>query len=79
MENISNLFGEKYMERFKVHKSQTLFEPSINDLVEAFKQQRCPLCSCKLKFPLKGKYAMCRSKKHGKPFLILKEKLKKYE
>lgn len=79
MNNISSLFNkEAYLEKFTVHKSQTLFELEAKDIVEAMKQKRCLLCGNKLKFPLKGKYAMCTSKKHAKPFLVLKEKLEKY-
>lgn len=77
--NITEILGNKYLEKFKVHTLQTLFEPEAKDIVEAMKQKRCLLCGNKLKFPLKGKYAMCTSKKHAKPFLVLKEKLNKYD
>lgn len=80
MNNISTLFDkESFLKKFTVHKPQTLFELEAKDIVEAMKQKRCLLCGNKLKFPLKGKYAMCTSKKHAKPFLVLKEKLKKYD
>lgn len=77
MNNISTLFNkESFLEKFKVHTLQTLFEPEAKDIVEAMKQKRCLLCGNKLKFPLKGKYAMCTSKKHAKTISSVKRKTK---
>lgn len=73
MLNIKDILGSEYMSRFKVFHPQTLFEPTWENL----KENRCPLCSNKLKFPLKGGMVMCRSNKHGKPFIIKKETLNK--
>lgn len=74
MKSITEAFGDQFMKRFKVFHEQTLFPITF----ESLKVSRCPLCSAKLKFPLNKKIALCTSKKHGKPFVIKLETLKKF-
>lgn len=71
MISIQELVGKEYIAKFKVNHPQTLFEPVWENL----RLKRCPLCSNKIHIPYKGKIALCNSKKHGRPFIILKEKL----
>lgn len=71
LKNIISKLGDEYMSRFRVFHAQTLFEPSWVNL----KQNRCPLCGCKLKQPRGRIVAICKSVKHGKPFIIAVEKL----
>lgn len=63
---------ENYIDKFKYRPPITLFPLPFR---EAREQRRCPICSNKLRFPLKGNYAICKGVKHLKPFLILKNKL----
>lgn len=71
---ISELLGEKYLERFRVYHEVTLFPPNW----EALKKYRCPLCGNRLQLPRTGKLAMCKGIKHRKPFIIKTETLKKF-
>lgn len=57
---------QDYLDKFKVFHEQTLFPPNW----DALKENRCPLCSCLLKFPYNRSVAICRSKKHKKSFII---------
>lgn len=66
MENIKNLLGVAYLRRFKVFHPDTLFPPQWENL----KQYRCPLCSNKLKQPLKKNIYFCDGKKHGRRFVV---------
>lgn len=70
--NIDPSLFEKY-KNVQVTTYQTLFPYDWNQL----KNDRCPICSCKLKFPRTGKIALCISTKHGKPFIIKLDKLLK--
>jgi hypothetical protein len=74
MQQIISTLENKYLERFKIFHEQTLFPVTF----ESLKVNRCPLCSAKLKFPLNRNIALCTSKKHGKPFIIKLETLKKF-
>lgn len=69
------IIPEDYLKRFKVEHEQTLFPPNW----EAVKVNKCPLCSCQLKFPRHGKIAFCNSTKHGKNFIIKTETLNKFK
>lgn len=57
---------EQYLKKFKVFLPTTLFPPDWN----ALKDKRCPICFNKLYFPRNGKIALCKGKKHKKPFAI---------
>lgn len=70
MDDIGKLFGEKYLEKFRVFHESTLFPPDFSLL----KKQRCPICGNKLKFPLRGKIVYCNGKKHAKKFVIRLDK-----
>lgn len=69
--NISQLLGDKFMERFKLFPEQTLFPIDWNVL----KQKRCPLCMNLLKYPRNRKIAVCAGNKHRKSFVIGLSKL----
>ncbi len=62
---------DKYLDRFKVYKSDTLFDVDLTLL----KEGRCPLCMNKLKIMRDGKKAFCNSKKHRKSFICSVDKL----
>lgn len=65
-------FTEEYLNKFSVSPEPTLFGPDWSML----KLNRCPHCTAKLKFPLHRNIALCNSKRHGKPFVISKSKLR---
>ena len=70
---ISELINtEEYLKRFTVRFPDTLFPPNF----KALKEQKCPLCGCKIYLMLNGKGYVCRSKKH-KRFYITSEVYKK--
>lgn len=69
---ISELLGQRYMERFRVFHSITLFEPYWENL----RKEKCPICGNKLQLPLNKKIFYCRGVRHKKPFIIGVEKLK---
>lgn len=62
---------KKYLERFKIYTSDTLFDPDYSMLING----RCILCSCKLKYVMRSKIFLCSSVKHRKPFIIKEERL----
>ena len=73
-DHIKNLLGDKYLERFKVKYEATLFGPDWSML----KDYRCPLCTGRLRIPMKNpNIFMCGSRKHGKAFIIGRDKLNK--
>ena len=72
--DIKDLLNQDYLDKFKIYPEVTLFPP----VWEALKEQRCPLCSNKLKFPLKGNVILCSSKKHNKPFIITVDRYLKF-
>ena len=72
--DIEQILGKDYLDRFKIYPEVTLFPP----VWEALKEQRCPLCGNKLKFPLKGNVILCSSKKHNKPFIITVDRYLKF-
>ena len=59
----------------KVHIPDTLFD--VEPEWKLLNAKKCPVCGSLLKFPLKGKIAICYGKRHGnkKPFKITTEKL----
>ena len=71
--NIKSFLGEDYLKRFKVFHRETLFEPYWENL----RKGRCPLCGNKLKMPQHGKMLFCNGKKHGKTFVISRERFDK--
>ena len=64
-ENI-DLDTNKILNRFKVYKSDALFDLDYSILREG----RCPLCFNKLRILGNGKRAICAGKKHKKAFTI---------
>lgn len=76
-EGLGGLLLKYDLDKFRVFKSKTLFEPTREDLVQWLSQMKCPLCYRKLYWNLKGDKAFCRSKvKDG--FFIRKEVLEKF-
>lgn len=71
IKTINEIFGEEYLDKFRVLFRETLFEPAW----EALKVNRCPLCGNKLKFPQSKKIAYCSGRKHKKSFVINLERL----
>ena len=57
-----------YLARFRIFYPTLLFEPAWKML----KEYRCPICGNLLKYPLGRKIAICRGKRHKKPFIINK-------
>lgn len=67
MKQIFKLLEKKIEEtKFVVIPAQTLFGPDFSLL----NQDRCPLCTNKLKCGRKSPIWSCRSKKHAKPYVI---------
>lgn len=66
-----NIDIEKYLSKFKVYKSDNLFDLDLTVL----KEGRCPKCFNKLKMMRDGKKAYCNSKKHFKTFIVNVDKL----
>lgn len=67
--DISKLLTEEYLKKFRVFHEVTLFPPNWENL----KQNRCPICSNKLKFSIDGKTVRCNGKKHRKQFFLRRE------
>lgn len=55
-----------YMSRFKVYKSEALFDPDFSLL----KENRCPICTNRLKTKSDGSAVYCNGKKHRKNFFM---------
>ena len=70
--DISQLLGEKYLERFRIFYPVTLFPPNWDALLK----NACPLCGCKL-YEMRNKpFFYCKSKRNGHSFIINKSKMK---
>ena len=69
--DISQLLGEKYLERFRIFYPVTLFPPNWDALLK----NACPLCGCKLKKPKTKRILFCNSVKHPKPYIISLQRL----
>lgn len=72
-----NLDTQKILSRFKVYESPQLFD--TDDFFTLLKQNRCPICSCKLYLRKDGKMYYCKSVKHKSRFVISTEKLDKFK
>ena len=68
---------DKYLQNFKVHNSNSLFQPSAKEIHNSLKEKRCPLCKRKLRIDQKGN-GRCGSKFNDK-FFVKALTLKKYE
>jgi len=66
MKDIKSFFKE-ITDRLEVRYADTLFPPQWENL----KEQRCPLCSCKLYLSRRGVY-FCKSVKHKR--FVIREK-----
>lgn len=70
---IDKLLDDKYLSRFKVYNSPTLFDaPDENKL---FADKRCKWCGNKLKIMRDKPFAYCSSKKHKQRFICGIDKL----
>lgn len=74
MEHINSIsdYLNDYLKRFKIVNPDTLFPPNW----EVLKENRCPLCFNRLKFPKGKNVAICNGVKH-KTFVIHLETLKR--
>lgn len=70
-------YFEKMKKDFKVYYSDTLFEPTFEDLRTSCQEKRCLVCNCKLYLMRNRPLYYCKSVKHKKKFIISQEKLEK--
>lgn len=69
---------EKFMSKFKLVKSSTLFEPTKDDIVRALIKRVCPLCSCKLYQSRDKRIWRCKSVRRDR-FVVRDEVISKYK